>query len=112
MSLSCGSEGCVAAQSLGQNLSCGLELVANESQPKEPGAHRILGVFVLLGLCAGELDFLRHLAKGQAKLNVALELPGMKAVEFSIGWCVELEQSELDGPLGKGCVIIQHAIPR
>ena len=75
MSLSCGSEGCVAAQLLGEHLSCGLELVANESQPKEPGAHRVLGVFVLLGLCAGELDFLRHLAECQAKLNVALELP-------------------------------------
>ena len=77
MSLSCGSEGCVATQSLGQYLSCSLELVANESHPQEPGAHRILGVLVLLRLGAGELDFLRHLAKGQAKLNVALELPGV-----------------------------------
>ena len=75
MSLSCGSEGCVAAQPLGEHLSCGLELVANESHPQEPGAHRILGVFMLLGLGAGELDFLRHLAESQAKLNVTLELP-------------------------------------
>ena len=74
MSLSCGSEGCVAAQLLSENLSCGLELVTNESQPKEPGAHRVLGVLVLLGLGAGELDFLRHLAEGQTKLNVTLEL--------------------------------------
>ena len=112
MSLSCGSEGCVAAQSLGENLSCGLELVANESQPKEPGAHRVLGVLVLLGLGACELDFLRHLAEGQAKLNVALELPCVEAVEFSIGWCIKLEQSELDRPLGKGRVVIQHSVPR
>ena len=72
MSLSCGSEGCVAAQLLGEHLSCGLELVANESHPQEPGAHSVLGVLVLLGLSAGELDFLRHLAKGQAELDVGL----------------------------------------
>ena len=84
MSLSCGSEGCVAAQSLGQNLSCGLELVANESQPKEPGAHRVLGVLVLLGLGACELDFLRHLAESQAKLNVTLELPCMESVLLTV----------------------------
>ena len=74
MSLSRGSEGCVAAQPLGEHLSCRLELVTNESHPQEPGAHRILGVLMLLGLGAGELDFLRHLAEGQTKLNVTLEL--------------------------------------
>ena len=77
MSLSCGSEGCIAAQLLGEHLSCGLELVANESQAEEPGAHRVLGVFVLLGFCAGELDFLCHLAKQEAKLDVSFELPGI-----------------------------------
>ena len=74
MSLSCGSEGCVATQLLSENLSCSLELVTNESHPQEPCAHRILGVLMLLGLGAGELDFLRHLAEGQTKLNVTLEL--------------------------------------
>ena len=67
-------EGCVSVKVAGQEVSRGGELLADEAEPEEPGAHRVFGVLVLLGLGAGGFDVLRHLAEREAKLNVALEL--------------------------------------
>ena len=104
------SEGCVAVQAAGQKLSGGLELVADESQSEEPGAHCVLGVLGLLGLGAGGADFLCHLAQCQAKLNVALELSGVEAVLLAVGRGVELEEAELDRALGEGGVEVEHMV--
>ena len=96
MSLACHSECCVSAESSGENLSCGLELIADESHPEKPCPHRVLRVLVLLGLGACKLHILGKLAECQAKLNVAFELSCVEAVLLSISRCVELEEAELD----------------
>ena len=69
-----------------------------------------LGVLVLLGLGAGASDFLCHLAQGQAKLDVALELSGMKAVLLAACGSIELEKSEFHRAFGEGCVEVQHVV--
>ncbi len=55
-----------------------------------------LGFLGLLGLGTGSSHHLGHLAEGQAKLDVALQLAGVKAVAFTIGGSIELEKPELD----------------
>ena len=55
-------------------------------------------------------DDLCHLAECQAKLNVAFKLSGMKSVLLSIGRCIKLEKSELDGSLCEGCVVVEHMV--
>ena len=90
------SEGRVAVQVAGQEIPRGGEFLADEAQPEEPGAHRVLRVLGLLGLGAGALGVLRHLAECEAKLDEALELACVDAVlPLSLGR-VELEEPELD----------------
>ena len=105
-------EGCVSAQSLRQGFACGFEFFSNEAQAKEPGSHRVLGVFVLLWLWGSALGIFCHLAQCQAKLDVALELSRVKSALAIFGWVVKLEKSELDGSLGEGGVEVKHVVSR
>lgn len=66
------AEGCVTGKAAGQDVSCGFELLADEAQAKEPGAHGVFGILGLLGFGAGGSHRLGHLAEGEAKLNVEL----------------------------------------
>ena len=104
------SESCVSGKAAGQDLSCGRKFFANESKAKEPGAHRVFRILVLLRLGAGASHALGHLAKGQAKLNVALKLSGVKAVQLSVCRCIELEKAKLNGALGEGGMQVQHVV--
>ena len=101
------SEGRVAVQVAGQEVSRGCEFLADEAQSEEPSAHRVLWVFGLLGLCACALDFLCHLAQCEAKLDVALELAGVDPILLAVRRRVELEKSELNGALGEGRVVVE-----
>ena len=60
------AESGVPGEAAGQQVAGGGELLADEAQAEEPGAHGVLGVVVLLGLGAGGLDRLRHLAEREA----------------------------------------------
>ena len=104
------AEGRVAGKVAGQEVSGRCELLADEAQAEEPGSHRVLGVLVLLGLGACRPHVLRHLAEREAKLNVALELPGMDAAPAVDGRLIELEEPELDGALGEGGVVVEHMV--
>lgn len=55
-------EGGVPGQVAGQEISGRCELLANEAQAEEPGAHGVFGVLVLLGLGACRPHILCHLA--------------------------------------------------
>ena len=102
------AEGCVTGKAAGQDISCGFELLTDEAQAEEPGAHGVFGVLVLLGLGTGSSHRLGHLAERQAKLDVTLQLAGVKAVTFSVAGGIELEKPELDRALGEGGVEVEH----
>ena len=104
------AEGGVPGEAAGEDVPCGGELLADEAQAEEPGAHGVLRVLVLLGLGAGALDRLRHLAQREAKLDVTLELPRVEAVLPVGGGGVELEKPELDRSLGEGGVEVEHMV--
>ena len=104
------AEGGVAVKPLGVEVPCGLELVSDEAEAEEPGAHRVSGVLALLRLCGGGSYFLGKLAHGEAKLDVGFQLSGMQAVLLSVCRCVELEKPELDRALGEGGVEVQHVV--
>ncbi len=104
------AEGRVTGKAAGQDVSCGFKLLADEAQAEEPGAHGVFGVLVLLGLGAGGAHRLGHLAERQAKLDVALQLAGVKAVAFSVAGGIELEKPELDRALGEGGVEVEHMV--
>ena len=107
---SAASECGVAGKSAGQDVSCCCKFLTDEPQAKKPGAHRVLWILVLLRLCAGASYFLCHLAECQAKLDVAFQLSGVKAVELAIGGCVELEKPEFHRALGESGVEVKHVI--
>ncbi len=107
---SAAAEGCIPIQALREKLSCGLELVANKAEAKEPSAHCVFGVLVLLGLGACGSDCLCHLAECKAQLNVTLELSGVESVLLAVCWSIELEEPELDRSLGEGGVEVQHMV--
>ena len=107
---SAASKGCVTGKAAGQDVSCGLELLADETQAEEPGAHCVFGVFGLLGLGAGRPYHLGHLAEGQAKLNVAFQLSGVEAVALAVRRLVKLEKPELNRTLGEGGVEVEHMV--
>ena len=104
------AEGCVTGKAAGQDISCGFELLTDEAQAEEPGAHGVFGVLVLLGLGTGSSHRLGHLAERQAKLDVTLQLAGVKAVAFSVAGGIELEKPELDRALGEGGVEVEHMV--
>ena len=63
-----------------------------------------------LGAC--RLDFLGHLGKGEAKLDVALEFSAVQsALALRCGVC-ELEKPEFNRPLGEGCMVIEAMVSR
>ena len=107
---SAAAEGCIPIQALREELSCGLELVANKAEAKEPSAHCVFGVLVLLGLGACGSDRLCHLAQGEAQLNVTLELASVESVLLAVCRSIELEEPELDRSLGEGGVEVQHMV--
>ena len=110
MSLACHSECCVSAESSCKHLSCGLKLLANESHPEKPCSHRVLWIFVLLGLGACKLYILGQLAECQAKLDVSLELTCVEAVLLSISRCVELEEAEFNCAFCEGRMVVEHVV--
>ena len=62
----------------------------------------------MLRLGAFGADFLCYLAQGEAKLDVALQLSGMKAVLLAACGGIELEKSEFHRSFGEGGVEVQH----
>src|SRR5699024_7485278 len=104
------AEGCVTGKAAGQDVSCGFELPADKAQAKEPGAHGVFGVLILLGLGAGGAHRLGHLAESQAKLDVAFQLPSVKAIAPSVRRGVKLEKPELDRAFGEGGVEVEHMV--
>lgn len=104
------AEGCIPIQALREEFSCGLELVANKAEAKEPSSHCVFGVLVLLGLGACGSDCLCHLAQGEAQLNVTLELTSVESVLLAVCRSIELEEPELDRSLGEGGVEVQHMV--
>ena len=101
------AESRVAAEVPHQEVPRGGEFLAHEAHPHQPCPHRELGVLRLLGLVAGALGVLRHLAQRQRKLYECLELPGVDAVLLVTFGLVELEEPELNGALGEGCVQVE-----
>ena len=104
------AEGRVTGKAAGQDVPCGFKLLADEAQAEESGAHGVFGVFILLGFGAGGAHHLGHLAERQAKLDVALQLAGVKAVALSVRRGIELEKSELDRALGECGVEVEHMV--
>ncbi len=90
------SEGGVSGKVAGQEVAGCRELFADESEAEEPGSHRVFRVFVLLRFRACAPRLLRHLAEGEAKLDVTLQLAGVNSALPFFGRGVELEKSELD----------------
>ena len=80
--------GGVPGQALGQVLPGGGELLADEAQAQQPAAEGVLGVVGFGPDRAGGLGGQRLVADGQAKLDVALDLPGVQCA---------VEGAELDG---------------
>ena len=105
------AEGCVSGKVPGQNLPCGLEFLSDKSEPDQPGAHREFRVVDLGLFRTGALCRLRLCTKSQAKLDVAFELSGVKAVLLVSFRVCELEEAELDGPLCEGRVKVEHVVP-
>ena len=103
-------KGCVAVEALGVKVSCGLELVTDESQAEKPSPHCVFGVLVLPGLGTCCADFLCHLAQCQAKLNVAFQLSCVEATLAICGGGIKLEKPELNRSLGEGCVEVEHMV--
>ena len=101
----------VAGQPLGQDLARRREFVPDEAQPEEPSPHRVLRVFVLLGLGAGGFDLLRHLAEQERKLYEAFQNPGVQPVPLSVCRRIKLEKPQLDCAVRKQSVVIEHPVP-
>ena len=98
------AEGGVTVQASGKEVSCGLELVPDESEPQEPSSHGVFGVFVLLGFGACGAYLFRHLAECEAKLDVTLKLSCVESVLLISARCVELEEAELNRAFRKSGV--------
>ena len=95
---------------MGQDISCSFELLTDEAQAEEPGAHGVFGILGLLGLGACGSHGLCHLAEGQAKLNVAFQLSGVEAVALAVRRLVKLEKPELNRAFGEGGVEVEHMV--
>ena len=104
------AEGRVAGKAPCQDVPCGGEFLADESEPEEPGAHRVFRILFLLFFWAGRPHILRHLGKRQAELDVAFELSGVEPVASAVRRGVELEKPELDRPFGEGGVEVEHVV--
>ena len=103
-------EGGVPGQVAGQEISGRCELLADEAQAEEPGAHGVFGVLVLLGLGACRPHILCHLGKCKAKLDVTLKLSCMDAASALCGRLIELEEPELDRAFSEGGVEVEHMV--
>ena len=89
-------EGGVTRKVPGKDIpGCG-EFLTDKSQAKEPCAHGVFGIFILLGLGACRLYILCHLGKRQAKLDIAFQLPCMDTAPALFGRLIELEEPKLD----------------
>ena len=51
-----------------------------------------------------------HLAECKAELDVTLKCPCVQSASLSLGRVVKLEKSEFNGPLCKGCMVVQHMV--
>ena len=104
------AEGGIAFQVSGQDeAGCG-ELVTDEPEPEQPGPHSVFGVLHLGLPWACGFDHLRHLAQSQAKLNVGFKFAAMQPILFAAAGICKLETPELNGALGKACVVIQDVV--
>jgi len=83
------------------------EFVSDESQAEHPAAECVGVVFSLLGLGACVFELLGKLAHRKAKLDVCLQFPGVQPAFPAAAFLCELEFAELDGPLGKGRMVVQ-----
>ena len=104
------SEGRVAGKVSGKEIPRRCEFVTDEAEPEKPGPHSVFRILVLLRFRACRSYILCHLRKGEAKLNVALELSCVDAA-FAFGRrLVELEKSELNRAFGEGGVEVEHVV--
>ena len=90
------AEGRVAGKVFREDLAGGGELVADEAQPEEPAPHGVLFVVGDLDVRAGGSDLLRHLAQGEAQLDVGLQPAGVDPALFPVVGLLELVKPELD----------------
>ena len=104
-------EGCVARKVAGQEVACRREFLSDEAHAHQPGAHREFRVLGLLGLGARGFDFLCHLAKCEAKLDVAFQLSDVDAVPSAVCGGIELKKPELDRPFCKSGMKVKHVVP-
>ena len=73
--------------------------------------HREFRILVLRLLGACGLDVLRHLGKGEAKLDVTLQFSGMKPTTPFCRGVGELEKPEFDCALREGRMVIEAMVP-
>ena len=105
------AEGRVPGKVPCQDLPCGFEFLTDKAEPDQPGPHREfrvihLGLFRACAPCC-----LRLCAECEAKLNVALEFPGVQAIPFVAFRAPKLEEAELDCRLCEGRVKVEHVVP-
>ena len=93
----------------GKDFSRGFKLLADEAEAKGKSASRISD-FRAVAVWRLPRDFLCHLRKGEAKLNVTLKLPGVDAAFAFRRGVIELEEAELDRAFGEGCVEVKHCV--
>ena len=80
----------------GKEVPRSCEFLSYESEAEEPSPHGVLRILFLLFLWACRPHILCHLAKCEAKLNVAFQL---SCVDAALALCcrlIELEEPELD----------------
>ncbi len=93
-----------------ENVSRRCEFRTDKPKSEQPSAHRVFRILDLLRFRTCRFHHLRHLAEGQTKLYVALELSCVQSVLLPLRRCVELEKPELDRAFGEGRVVIEHVV--
>ena len=112
MGASAKAEGCVPGKVSREDVPRRCELFADESHPHEPSPHREFRILVLGFFRAGGLDVLRHLGKGEAKLDVAFQFSAVQtalALRRGVG---ELEKPEFNRAFREGRMVIEAMVSR
>lgn len=104
------TESCVTVQVACQNFSRRGKFLANEAQPEKPSPHGVFRILDLWLFRACTLHRLCHLAQCKAKLDVALQLSGVKSASAFAIRIGELEASELDGAVCKAGMVVKHSV--
>ena len=106
------AEGCVPGKVSREDVPRRCELLADESHPHQPSPHREFRILVLGFFRAGGLDVLRHLGKGEAKLDVAFQFSAVQtalALRRGVG---ELEKPEFNRAFREGRMVIEAMVSR